>query len=673
MYLKANKQTSVCYAAFSKFSMLYVLAFALFVSAPKAAQSSQLDSLMHLLRQASPDTNRVKLYNEISGIWLKQSIDSVPAYAKKGIALAQLLGFAEGEMMGLNALGNYYENKTMYAEALETYQEALDIATEINSTAGFAILYNNMGMVHIRQGRYNEAFGLMIEALKAEEVLGNDKGIAEALNNIGVVYFYLGQFDKATEYFERSMKKEEAIGNMQAVKHAVNNLGAIYNYLKNYPKAIEQYQKAFEINKAVNDRREMASNLHNIAIAYYYMKQYEKAADYHDRSLAIKAELGDYNALALSYYNYGELMKAINRYVEARNHYNDALEIARKNGLKEIESRIYGSLASLFELQGNHKEANKMLYNYIAVRDTILNAETSTAIAEMEAKYETEKKEREIVELRQAEIISHLEINEKKLRISRLHAQRTGLGIAAVFILMLAFFWVNNTRNRKEREKNRAVIAEREAGLKAVFEATESERKRIAKDLHDSVGQQLGGLKLAWQNLGVELKPQAPEQQKRLKQLSDILDDAAMEVRSISHQMMPKILQEEGVVPAIADMLEKVFRNADLKYNFEHFGIEKRLDEQIEIGLFRVCQELVSNIIKHAGASQVNVQLFRNAQMVVLLVEDNGKGFDTKSHNSNGIGLMNIRSRVETIHGEFNLEPSPASGVLATIRIPVKR
>jgi signal transduction histidine kinase len=213
------------------------------------------------------------------------------------------------------------------------------------------------------------------------------------------------------------------------------------------------------------------------------------------------------------------------------------------------------------------------------------------------------------------------------------------------------------------------MLQQKELYLKAIVETQEDERKRIAKDLHDGIGQTLSGIKLSLVNI-VSHMPEAMEKDK-LSELSQVVDAACIDVRSISHQMMPRLLQEEGLIPSIADMLDKSFRLSKIQYNFEHFGMESRVKENIEISVYRICQELINNIIKHSEASQVNVQLFRNGKMLVLLVEDNGKGFMFDKQKSTGIGLMNISSRVETVHGEFNLEPSPHSGTLATIRIPI--
>jgi signal transduction histidine kinase len=135
--------------------------------------------------------------------------------------------------------------------------------------------------------------------------------------------------------------------------------------------------------------------------------------------------------------------------------------------------------------------------------------------------------------------------------------------------------------------------------------------------------------------------------------------------------MMPRALQERGLLPAISDMLEKSLGLTAIRYKLEHYKVQDvRFDERVEVGVYRVCQELVSNIIKHSGATEVMVQLLFSKKYLILIVEDNGRGFSSEN-SSSGIGLMNMTSRINTVNGDITMEPSPESGTVATIRIPI--
>lgn len=218
----------------------------------------------------------------------------------------------------------------------------------------------------------------------------------------------------------------------------------------------------------------------------------------------------------------------------------------------------------------------------------------------------------------------------------------------------------------KERDDYQlAVISEQEKGIEAVFFATEEERKRIAKDLHDGVGQQLSALKRGFEELTDRLHK---DDKSAAKNIQSLLDQTARETREISHQMMPKSLTELGLLPAMEDALNNAFRPTSISFEFEHFNVKERYSENIELAIFRIFQELVNNIIKHSRATLVNVQLFENQTNLILLVEDNGNGIGDM--DKEGIGILNIKSRLSALNGRFNIESEDDSGTAATVVIP---
>jgi signal transduction histidine kinase len=287
-------------------------------------------------------------------------------------------------------------------------------------------------------------------------------------------------------------------------------------------------------------------------------------------------------------------------------------------------------------------------------------------VTELELRFETMEKDRENSLLRQQK-------TEQQLVVSQQRVWMVALASAAFSILLLAFFVVQRNKQREAAKRDTAIILERERGLRAIILATEEERKRIAKDLHDGVVQGLTGLKLRLQNQLRKLSALPLEQEAEFKETSSMLDASIDEVRNISHRMMPRALSELGLVPAMADLLDKTLSQVNIQFQFEHHKVEGiRFDETVEVSLYRIAQELITNIIKHAQAQAVSVQLLKTASHLVLVVEDNGTGFAYEDQtNRNGIGLMNISSRAKALHGEVTYVPSPMQGTVATIRIPL--
>ncbi|KGL61847.1 sensor histidine kinase [Polaribacter sp. Hel1_85] len=214
----------------------------------------------------------------------------------------------------------------------------------------------------------------------------------------------------------------------------------------------------------------------------------------------------------------------------------------------------------------------------------------------------------------------------------------------------------------------KAIIKEQERGLQAMIEAQENERGRIARELHDGVVQQIGSVILKSRNI---LSKMNLLHTKDSQELLDSLENSNKDLRTISHQMMPRALKELGITSALNDLLENSLSYKNITFTFEHFNIKERLPKKIEITIYRIVQELLNNIIKHSKATEVSLQLYNANNVIILIVEDNGIGF-TSENNKKGIGLLNITSRLDMVNGNVNFEPSPKSGTLVTIKIPLQ-
>jgi signal transduction histidine kinase len=231
-----------------------------------------------------------------------------------------------------------------------------------------------------------------------------------------------------------------------------------------------------------------------------------------------------------------------------------------------------------------------------------------------------------------------------------------------------AYFYYKNKQEARERQKE---LDNQRQLIEATIEATEEERKRISRDLHDGVGQQLSGLKMGWQRLSNKINAGTLTSSEGITDLTKILDDATNDVRTISHQMMPKSLSEFGLVPTFEDMLEKSFAQTGIQYDFDSFGITKRFDEKTEIAVFRIAQELVNNILKHSAATEVEIQLYQTKGNLILSVADNGKGLQADQLKNKGHGMMNMQSRAKAISAEIHFEKNGDGGLVTTLRVPV--
>ncbi|MFA8437233.1 MAG: ATP-binding protein [Marinifilaceae bacterium] len=212
--------------------------------------------------------------------------------------------------------------------------------------------------------------------------------------------------------------------------------------------------------------------------------------------------------------------------------------------------------------------------------------------------------------------------------------------------------------------------------LNSVLEGQEVERRRIAKDIHDGLGPTLSTIRLMLESMRSD--PCFANSQRlnsQMEETLELIDSVTDDARSISHQLMPKVLLDFGLGPALENLCNRINRSEKIQVKFFQTLENSRFDSLIELGLYRICQELLNNSVKHARASEVQVQLVEHAHSIVLMVADNGIGFDKQSVMAEnlGLGLINIESRTNALGGNFIIDTSSNFGVEATIEIPLEK
>jgi signal transduction histidine kinase len=358
----------------------------------------------------------------------------------------------------------------------------------------------------------------------------------------------------------------------------------------------------------------------------------------------------------------GTVYTETGRYQEAHKVLTRALKIAAKISVLEEETSALLGMAKLKALTHQLDSAFGYMKQYIAVKDSAYDARIRQQILEIQTKYENEKLGQDLELARQEKEYAEIKLTQGRTQLLLLLFILISMTGAAIFL-----FYRHQQRQKAALDAEK--IIEQETRLHAVLEGQEEERRRIARELHDGLGQTIGAIKLNYRTLA--LKATTQDHLEDFKKIEFMLDSASSEVRSISHQMMPKELEQFGLIAAVEGTLNLNLANSPVEYQFEHAGFEERIGNQEELVLFRILQELVNNVLKHSGADRLVVQLLRRANHAVLNVSDNGIGFDVEKHEKKGIGLLNIAGRVDGAKGSFHCESSPGNGTIVTIRIPL--
>lgn len=627
-----------------------------------SAQQSFEDSLLQQIPAAN-DTNQITIYNSLCWHFIYSETPKAIAYGKKAAEVAEQMDYDRGRASTYNHLGVGYDVLDIKDSALYFYGMALEAGKRINNQKSIAGTRNNIGLVYWHLGRYEDALKEYIASLKIFESLRDSLGIGNNLNNIGLIKHDLKAYDEALDFQKRALKIRQKINDSYGISASLGNLSTVLFDLGEVDSSLKLMTTSASLKRSLNDRYGLIADYRRLGVIYSEIEQLDSSLFYYHTSLDIARELGVQREMASLYLNIGTAYRNWSEFDLAKVYLDSSMAISNEQNDLRLLMMGHASLAVLKEKQGKPKKALFHQRQQQKLKDSLFGKEKQEQLEEIEIRYETEKKEARNRSLQKENEIARLE-NQKSQSLLY-----TSLGLFALFSLGGGLFYSRRASQRKS-EHQQLLIGEKEKGLRAMVEATETERKRISGRLHDGIGQEISALKLSWEKLERSDQELAQAEKARLKELIGILGDTADELRIISHQMMPRALERLGLVAAISDMLEKSLEKSGIQYYFEQYYIKNRFNKEVELSAYRIIQELVNNIIRHSRATEVFVQLFKNKDTLLIIVEDNGIGIDP-DRPKDGIGLTNIQARLNTVEGEFYIAPGPKQGTVAIVRIPV--
>ena len=568
-----------------------------------------------------------------------------------------LLGQANGPLSTIDSL--WEQDQT--TEALALLDEVLADSTKAD-VSEHTLAYQKKGDIHRALQSYELAYAAYIQALR----LVDDEQLACVLQmKAGAICGTIAQNEQAFSHFEQALSIAEALNNTKLIAQACNNIGLTYLQQEKYMEARANLLRSYQIRARSNGpAHRLAITLNNLGLVYERLSQSDSALMLYRKAFQLrKAARRSPDEIAQSLQNIGVVYLQMGK-ADSAYHY---LMLA-KNQLTTIESaevaiKVYGNLSQYFWEQRDLDSAKFYLDKVAHVEQQIYQQETGKEVLDLNARYRVAEKDEEIENL--------------GTRLARMLGQRNTLIAGSLILTLTALFIWLFYRQRQQSlkalaEKNTAILNQqidellKNQELKAInamLAGQEHERKRIAEDLHDRLGSQLSAVKLHFESLkeGV-LRPDTMEK------LGDMLDDAVTEVRSIAHNMLSGILDKFGLVAALKDLVETLTIAGKMEVKLMTHGIDDRLPGELELNIYRVIQELLSNVMKHAGASEVLIQLNKFENELVLTVEDNGIGFVRESAAA-GMGLKNIYSRMEQFHGKVHIDSGQKNGTSVTIEI----
>lgn len=576
-----------------------------------------------------PDTLTIKNLLEKAKHHLSQNSDSAFYFSNEALKLSNKFSFDKFISLSKESLANYYMMKEDFGKATQYLLEALKIEESRKDEFRIGELNCLLGDVYSIMERFPKSMNYYLNSLHISENKKDTLRIASTLTRIGNLYF-------SKEFCEKrdSMQKRE-----------------------DYSIAIEYYKKSAALYQRLNHEEGLIHSYVNIGLAYGKLLDRTKALHFLYMALDYFKKNNDTASIAEVYYALGLTHNRLKEYQTSIDCYSKTIELYKQLNITSGIQYLYESIAYSYRLGGEYKNAYDYYMKYMILRDSIYNSEKSKQVFELETRYQTEKKEKEILTLA-------IEKKKRGLYIYILISAFTILALTSLFL----FRYMANKRtiaeqsNRiKEQEIEQLKKHQQLIATQSVLAGEELERQRLARDLHDGLGGLLSGLKFKLNDMKGDVVL-TDESVKQFDRTLGLLDNSIQELRRVAHNLMPEALIKFGLKDAISDFCSG-FTNNDVQLKYRFIGENKRLDQSLEIVIYRIIQELVNNALKHADAKLIVIQIIQDEKRLSFTVQDDGKGFDLNTVDTNKcIGLNSIKSRVAAHNGNIDINTEPGKG-----------
>jgi signal transduction histidine kinase len=664
------------------FKLLFVL-FVYSISTLLNAQNATTDSLEKLLQKRSlNDTTKLRLLADLSLNFSKIGSPKTLFYSNQLILKVKK---QNNNLLHGNALYNiaiYYEKNNLFDSSLYMLKEARRIAKGEDKKLD-ANIEETMGANYFKKSQIDTSLICFEKALKMQYAVNDSNHILSVLNNLGILYSIKGNVNKGQDYFIKCLKIHEAKGDSIAITRSYINLGLVMLKAKLLNKAHFYLQRAISIALTTKDTINLINGYRNIGVTYEKEKKYDlainenlkalkyindknisqrasveqalsscyllkndylKALEYLLPALKVKEMLGQQEAVSGLLINLASIKLNMGQFEEAIVAATKASNLADETESTETKMNAAEILLGCYIKTGNTKKAFDMYNEVFVLNDSVYNMNLSNSIADIQVKYETEKKEQE----------NELLQKENNLNQSKLETRNRTIIILvfAIVLIGVVIVWRINTSKLKKKE------LELEASQKI-----QKEKERISRDLHDNVGGQLSYVLYSLDDLD------HTDTSKR----NEIKTNINESVRSVIQNLRETIWAINDESLTINDLSDKLkvysrsmFKNSNTKIVFsENIESDIILNSLVGLNLYRICQEIINNAFKYSNATQLKFTINSN-EKATIVIEDDGNGFDL-NEQSEGFGLKNIHDRAQEIGASVTISAIKNQGVTFTI------
>ncbi len=657
-------------------------------------------------QQAKDTEGTVEAYITLGNIHHKnRKYAEALGYDSLALKLALKDRYPKGESLAFGNIAREQQATGNIQEAKQNYRKALELALALpeRDTDRLLFCYNQLGVVSRVLGNFQQSVEYLDEGIRLASEEGNNRLLALLYMNIGNTFAETSRYTESAEMHLKSIAIKEQMNDSLGLSQSYGNLAIVFRNAKDFDKAIFYFGKGKDLATKMNSYTTLGLTASNLAVTYIEKKDFDSVRHFFEEAILNFEKIKDMRGLGLVYHNYGKFLFDTKELDTAEVLMKKALDVRTRIGSKTEMSSSLANLGKLYMERGKMDLAEARLLEAKAMLDTTLKtsglrdvfsylsalyakkSDYSTAFYYQAKVLELEKSmftESERVDILKAEANYELEKREIQLahERERQHERliKAILAGALIISILMAVTIMSLFRRRQAKERHQTELHQmdqqhRIETARALRLAEEEERKKIAAKLHDEVGAQLSIARLNVNQLQSDLFVADSEAGMKLQAAQKLLGDMSETIRAISHSLMPIALEKYGLKSAILDLVDAINASDKIKVEEVIEGLDdaKRWEDEFCVGVYRIVQEVLNNIIKHAQATHVLVQMVELESSITIYVEDNGKGLD-KNKQHDGAGLKLLQRNIEYFSGTIEINGRENQGTFVLIELPLE-
>ncbi|QEC44372.1 tetratricopeptide repeat-containing sensor histidine kinase [Pseudobacter ginsenosidimutans] len=629
--------------------------FSLFISLASFSQTVQdiHNKYRPQLDTVRNDSARIKKWVWYVYEMMEVNVDSSVPVLERAEAESRRLNSHYGIGKTISYRGQVAIAKNDIQTALDRYITAIPFFEAIGDNLELGYQYNNIGICFYYQGMIEQAAENFLKAATHLEKTKDTSTLSVVYNGLAVTLERLKQFQKAITWYGKAEQISIAQKDTINLISVLVNRSMVYGELDKWDSAFSELHLALAMSNKIRGNPRKATILLNLGITHSFTRNFDSSQYYFRLAEPLLINSHDANDLASLYRGMAKDAIFTKSYALARDKSLLSIRYAEELGDPDAAGTAYGILSEAYEGLGLYKQSLEAYKKRTELADSVLNQKNTSQVNTLETKYRTAQKEKEITEKK-------LALEKQKVALRKKDFFLLISSCVLVLLVSAAFYVWRYLRQKQNLQQQQLSMLQKEYELQAtqaMMEGEEKERARIARNLHDGAGSLLSAARLYIGSLGKLLHalPEIPA----YRDTVSLLEDASAEIRETAHNLMPRILHEEGLNAAVEAFCSKFNKQGQLTVAFQSYGEAIRFNRHFELMVYRTIQELINNSVKHADASEIIVQLSFDKDLFSLTVEDDGKGFNIDIiSKTNGMGISNLQERMQAFNGNTDIQSS---------------